>query len=575
MLSLLAIAISAAAQNPDVTLTFRVTGTGTNSVAAKDFFTKVLSEESAKYVESATLSGVYPSGNADDAAFKIGTNNGKGSIKFVLNADYQKEYTKIVILAKRFNAKGSPAVSINGVASQSTLPSSTANYGEMVFEFSNTGYSDITISNGASGGVLIEAVKIYFKDGGSTEPEQPEQPEKQTVAKPEISCVDNVVTISCATEDAAISYAIGEGEFGAYNEPFEITEDCVVKAKATKADMNDSEIAELACKYKQIGSVIVGETEYAAPIEATWTFDGVVNGNTKGSKINTDLRAVVDMSAAGVWHASTDFNCYSGSSNTSAQLGSGDPGAFTNGTITLSGSEIPADAVITKVGMKGIPGNVKMTWKATVNGVDAGKTIDFAAAGTSYGVDKHKTIYIDNLNLVGNEIVLTMASAAGKKAFYLSGINVEYMVPAEPEAPVLQDKPTVVKHGTTLTWKVKHGTIHYHIVAVGEQKSMLRVSDVTDDWTDANAKEFTYTYSKGNNHNVYIKNVVNGKEVEGEPVNINETGGLTGVEAVEAEGAEGVRELYNLQGVRVSEAEAVPGVYVERRGNKVAKIVIK
>lgn len=106
---------------------------------------------------------------------------------------------------------------------------------------------------------------------------------------------------------------------------------------------------------------------------------------------------------------------------------------------------------------------------------------------------------------------------------------------------------------------------------------MMRVSEPTADWTVAwedAGKKFVYTYASGNNHNIYVKNVVNGKEVEGEAINVKE-GVLTGVEAVAAEGAEGVRELYNLQGVRVSEAEAVPGVYVERRGGKVAKVVIR
>lgn len=315
------------------------------------------------------------------------------------------------------------------------------------------------------------------------------------------------------------------------------------------------------------------ETVYEVNETLDWDITGVANANAAGKECNTKLNLGTG-SANGDWTAAA-AECYSGSNN-GAQLGSGAK-AFVDGTLTLSGSDIPENATIAAVSMKGIPGNTPMEWTLSVNGVDADKKLSFPANGTSYGKDKHSTKTISDLSLTGNKIVLTMTSAGDKKAFYLSGISVSYYVLAEPSAPEF-DKPATIEHGTEIVYTVKYGKIHYHIEDADAAKNpMARASEPTADWTVATedgGKKFTYTFASGNNHNIYVKNVVNGKEVMGEAINVKE-GVVTGVESVAAEGAEGVRELYNLQGVRVSEAEAVPGVYVERRGGKVAKVVIR
>lgn len=315
------------------------------------------------------------------------------------------------------------------------------------------------------------------------------------------------------------------------------------------------------------------EPEYEVNETLSWDITGVANGNAATANCDTRLNKG-DGSANGDWTAIAT-KCYYGSNN-GAQLGSGS-GPFVNGTLTLSGSDIPADATITAVSMKGIPGNVDMAWELSVNGVKADGQINFPKAGTNYGKANHQTKTIDGLELAGNEIVLTMVSAGGDKAFYLSGISVSYYVLAEPEAPSFV-KDEVMQEGSTIVYTVKHGKIHYHIEdASAANGSMLRVSAPTDGWTEAKengGKQFTYEYAAGSNHNIYVKNVVNGKEALGEAINVNTSGIVTGVEDVAAEGAAGVRELYNLQGVRVSEADAVPGVYIERRGGRVAKVVL-
>lgn len=323
----------------------------------------------------------------------------------------------------------------------------------------------------------------------------------------------------------------------------------------------------------------IAVTEYEANETLNWEFTGVAtwskdNNGMCDTDINND-----ENSASGIWHAYKEGVCNAGSYN-GANFGSGATSSFKNGTVTLTESNIPENAKITSVSLKGIPvksAGTVVKWGVSVNGANAEGTLDFPADGSNYSKSSHLTKTISNLNLTGNQIVFTMLESTDQKGFYLSGISVSYQVLAEPSAPEFE-KPQTISDGTEIVYTVKHGKLHYKIEDAGAAKSpMMRVSEPTADWTVAwedAGKKFVYTYASGSNHNIYVKNVVNGKEAMGEAINVKE-GVLTGVEEVAAEGAEGARELYNLQGVRVSEAEAVPGVYVERRGGKVAKVVIR
>lgn len=318
------------------------------------------------------------------------------------------------------------------------------------------------------------------------------------------------------------------------------------------------------------------EIVYEVNETLNWEFTKIVTPSTKDELCNSALENTAD-SSVGIWTVASEKNCYSSNTN-GIQLGSG-KSTFLNGTLTLSGSEIPENATITTVSLKGLAANGEtFAWGVSVNGETATNTMSFKGEIGQYGVENHIIKSADNINLEGNEIVITLNSiTTEQKAFYLSGISVSYYVLAEPSAPEF-DKPATIEHGTEIVYTVKYGKIHYHIEDADAAKNpMARASEPTADWTVATedgGKKFTYTFASGNNHNIYVKNVVNGKEVMGEAINVKE-GVVTGVESVAAEGAEGVRELYNLQGVRVSEAEAVPGVYVERRGGKVAKVVIR
>lgn len=320
----------------------------------------------------------------------------------------------------------------------------------------------------------------------------------------------------------------------------------------------------------------IEETTYEVNETLNWEFTKIVTPSSKDELCNSALENTAD-SSVGIWTVASEKNCYSSNTN-GIQLGSG-KSTFLNGTLTLSGSEIPENATISTVSLKGLAANGEtFTWGVSVNGKAASNAISFTGTIGQYGIENHIVKSAGNVNIEGNSIVITLNNiTTEQKAFYLSGISVSYYVLAEAAAPEFE-KPQTISDGTEIVYTVKHGKLHYKIEDAGAAKSpMMRVSEPTADWTVAwedAGKKFTYTFASGNNHNIYVKNVVNGKEVMGEAINVKE-GVVTGVESVAAEGAEGARELYNLQGVRVSEAEAVPGVYVERRGGKVAKVVIR
>ncbi len=50
---------------------------------------------------------------------------------------------------------------------------------------------------------------------------------------------------------------------------------------------------------------------------------------------------------------------------------------------------------------------------------------------------------------------------------------------------------------------------------------------------------------------------------------------LNGISAVSGDAADGVVEYYDLRGIRVNPADMAPGLYLERRGNRVSKILVK
>lgn len=77
------------------------------------------------------------------------------------------------------------------------------------------------------------------------------------VATPVISfnAETNTVTITCATEGAAVEYSLDGENYQPYSEPFVIEQSCTVSARATKDGMNGSAVATLGCTWTDLNAV--------------------------------------------------------------------------------------------------------------------------------------------------------------------------------------------------------------------------------------------------------------------------------------------------------------------------------
>lgn len=110
------------------------------------------------------------------------------------------------------------------------------------------GTTDVTvdIAAGKTKAALKPAQVIVTVQVGTGEPdlEQVATP-TFTPAAGEYTEAQNV-TISCATEGAAISYKLGDGEWQSYSAAISVNENVTISAKATKEGMTDSEVATAA-----------------------------------------------------------------------------------------------------------------------------------------------------------------------------------------------------------------------------------------------------------------------------------------------------------------------------------------
>lgn len=121
-----------------------------------------------------------------------------------------------------------------------------------------------------------------------------EAPTTKKVATPVITCVDNVVTITCGTSGTSIYYAIGDDEFTAYSTGVEIDETVTIKAYATKSGLLDSEIVSQECEYVDLNTqptTTDATLSFANKAQRTsfstskqvWEQNGITFTNDKGS----------------------------------------------------------------------------------------------------------------------------------------------------------------------------------------------------------------------------------------------------------------------------------------------------
>ncbi|MDE5978808.1 MAG: hypothetical protein K2G84_02100, partial [Muribaculaceae bacterium] len=145
-----------------------------------------------------------------------------------------------------------------------------------------------------------------------------------------------------------------------------------------------------------------------------------------GNKVDIDLTLDPIESSPGKWHAYAKSSYTSGISG-GAQLGSSN-NPFTDGTITLMDSDIPANAIIKEIIFNGFT-NDAYTLAVTVNGESAGNIT--VAKSTA---QDHK---LSGLELTGNNVVFTATSAS--KYLCAKGISIKYTIPEEQPGEIVVD----------------------------------------------------------------------------------------------------------------------------------------
>lgn len=145
-----------------------------------------------------------------------------------------------------------------------------------------------------------------------------------------------------------------------------------------------------------------------------------------GNKVDIDLTLDPIESSPGKWHAYAESSYTSGISG-GAQLGSSN-NPFTDGTITLTDSDIPANAIIKEIIFNGFT-NDAYTLAVTVNGESAGNI----TVAKSTAQDRK----LSGLELTGNEVVFTATSAS--KYLCVKGISIKYTIPEEQPGEIVVD----------------------------------------------------------------------------------------------------------------------------------------
>ena len=206
-----------------------------NVAALKDYITS-----GKDFVSDMTCDKAYP--GATGIKFSSSKANGYLTINLAPLANGQGSWktSKIIVNAKKYGSDES-AISVNG----SDAVSVTENYADYEFPVTSTDpLESITID--ATKRLYVKSITIMHDCGGATpEPLQVKTPTFNP-AQGEYTEAQNV-TITCATEGAAIHYTVDgtdpTAESPVYAEAIAVGETTTIKAIAMKEGMTDSEIA--------------------------------------------------------------------------------------------------------------------------------------------------------------------------------------------------------------------------------------------------------------------------------------------------------------------------------------------
>ncbi len=421
------------------TITFSSTAKSATQISTSTKATTFIALNSQEYVDGSPVTAAtsaYYGGNTDDEKtwIRIGKSKANGNLTLKLSTKGQVKATSIVISAKKYGTSDADAtLTLNGKSE--TISSATFENKTFTFTGEETltqlVFSTNAPSNNSSNRIYIQSITINYN--GSVLPDP--------VELGELSATCNEATVeSPLTVDAYTPITFHADNATSFQVTVNNDEPIILTASNGSAEwiptICDNASVSVVAKREVEGE----ETQTSEPLTfnltvkkadyiiADWVVTGIPNVSG-GSAINNVALICTPNSATGVWKAKHDKS-YATTNNNAAQLGSSN-NTFNGGTLTLSGSDIPANAIILSISLTGYNNSsTHAVWSIKVGETTADNTITFSNSTATNTAD---------VNLIGNSIVLTCGGGTNIKQTYISGISIKYTIPEEQPGEIVVD----------------------------------------------------------------------------------------------------------------------------------------
>lgn len=438
LLLTLVVASIGIARADSYTISFSSTATNPTALSSSVQATTFIANASQGYVAAKPISddasNSYYGGQkeTEKKSIRIGKAKAAGNVTFKLSETAQVKPTSIVVsVAKYQDSDNDATLTVNGKTADVT----STTFEDKTFTFTGAdAIQTIALSTNAPSGkssnrIYIQSITVNYDASGSEDPDQPQilgdltaTYGSEAIASNDVVTFDQGTSISFHADNAT-SFVINETETleavdGTATWTPAVCENTAISVVAKREIEGEETQTSEALTF----TLTVNKLDF---IVADWVVIGIKE-TQGGSPIHDNLQCK-EGSAKGVWRA--DHNtAYTATNEGAAQLGSGTlANTFNGGTLTLSGSDIPENAIIRSVSLTGYNKSTNNAiWDISVGDNTVSDAITFTNSSATHTAE--------NLNLVGNAIVLTCkapAENANIKQLYLSGISVKYTVPEE------------------------------------------------------------------------------------------------------------------------------------------------
>lgn len=565
LLSLLALIAVVSASAGSYTITFKDNGGKSDNTSDVAATVSAVISEGSEYVESITdRSKVYLA--AAGKGIKFSSSKANGTITLNLSEVGQVKATAIKVQACVYSSDKSALKVNDSESTEGTLGSALS---ELTYVCDGSLLKSITLA--ATKRLYVTSVTVDYEDGGSVDPD------------PEVEPSTPVVTYNGVEygNDAEIEVVKGDVV-------------SVVSANATEMLVNGEAVA-----------VSNGKYEFSAEVSDVYTFQG-----KNGEKLSEEIAVMLDVDDLGWQTVVGGMQAYvfdmtnpegltpsitapAAGSTTGTSLGST---VLTAGSVSVSAtsggtatrfwnSNGKIDLRIYKNGVMTVTGSemTKIVFKMT----DA--NYGFTPSEGSMSFDANELTYTWTANTPCDKVTFTATAQNRIKSMEVISGGSETVVKA-PEfyvGDVLLDaggnsaNGIKVEAGAVIK-VVGHKRTHVHYYVEGEEaaanvKALMSVNEADVPWiaNDGEQKhvfEYTVPEKQTQDITIYAKAAKEGYKSLMTQMVLSADRIATGIEAVDAESAEGEAEFFNLQGQRVLNPSA--GLYIKKVGQKVEKVVL-